>query len=306
MEDKFKSGDLVEILTPQEIIQTLDSRGTIHGLPFMAEMIAYCGKRYRVRSKIEKTCVVTGKMREFINDDVVYLENLRCDGSSHDGCQRGCLIFWNEAWLKKVDDDNDTNIDPIIEDASLLRSRLITKNSPDKYFCQSTQLSEATQKLSHTQRISKLAKEITSNTVGLLMGLKSIVFPLWWRLRFKKLIGGLAQTPISELNLQPGEIVEVKSFEEIKSTLDKKGRNRGLEFHYDMMQFCGKQYRVRNRLEKMISEASGKMLKIKNTVILEDVTCDFAYRFWGCSRCIFQYWREIWLKRIDNNRLQPK
>ena len=299
MANKFQSGEIVEVLTPLEIMQTLDSCGTIHGLPFMPEMIAYCGKRYRVRSKIEKTCVVTGKMREFINDDVVFLENLRCDGSSHDGCQRGCLIFWNEAWLKKVN-DNDTNIDAKVEETDHLRSKLITKNNPDIYFCQSTQLIEATQKLSHTQRISKLIKEIQSNTVGLIMGLKSLIFPVWWRLRFKKLIGHLAQTPVLELNLQPGEIVEVKSFDEIKSTLDKKGRNRGLEFHYDMMQFCGKQYRVRNRLEKMISEASGKMLKIKNTVILEDVTCDFAYRFWGCSRCIFQYWREIWLKRVDN------
>ena len=299
MTNKFQSGEIVEVLTPLEIIQTLDSRGTIHGLPFMPEMIAYCGKRYRVRSRIEKTCVVTGKMREFINDDVVFLENLRCDGSSHDGCQRGCLIFWNEAWLKKVN-DNDTNIDAKIVETDHLRSKLITKNNPDKYFCQSTQLIEATQKLSHTQRISKLIKEIRSNTVGLMTGLKSTIFPIWWRARFKKLIGGLEQTPISELNLQPGEIVEVKSFDEIKSTLDKKGRNRGLEFHYDMMQFCGKQFRVRNRLEKMISEASGHMVKIKNTVILEDVTCDFAYRFWGCSRCIFQYWREIWLKRINN------
>ena len=95
MANKFQSGEIVEVLTPLEIMQTLDSRGTIHGLPFMPEMIAYCGKRYRVRSRIEKTCVVTGKMREFINDDVVFLENLRCDGSSHDGCQRGCLIFWS-------------------------------------------------------------------------------------------------------------------------------------------------------------------------------------------------------------------
>ena len=301
MANKFQSGEIVEVLTPLEIMQTLDSRGTVLGLPFMPEMIAFCGKRYRVASKIEKTCVVTGKMREFINDDAVFLENLRCDGSSHDGCQRGCLIFWNEAWLKKVD-VNDININVKVEGTDILRSKLITKNGPDKYFCQSTQLIEATQKLSHAQRILKLIKEIQSNTVGLMMGLKSIVFPVWWRLRFKKLTGDLGQTPIHELNLQPGEIVEVKSFNEIKSTLDKKGRNKGLEFHYDMMQFCGKQYRVRNRLEKMISEASGEMLKIKNTVILEDVTCDFAYRFLGCSRCIFQYWREIWLKKIDNNQ----
>ena len=32
--------------------------------------------------------------------NAVFLEGLRCDGSAHGGCQRGCLFFWKEAWLK--------------------------------------------------------------------------------------------------------------------------------------------------------------------------------------------------------------
>ena len=36
----------------------------------------------------------------------VYLEDLRCDGSGHDGCQAGCKIYWKEAWLRRVEDDS--------------------------------------------------------------------------------------------------------------------------------------------------------------------------------------------------------
>ena len=35
----------------------------------------------------------------------VHLEGVRCDGEGHRGCQAGCLIFWKEAWLKRVDSD---------------------------------------------------------------------------------------------------------------------------------------------------------------------------------------------------------
>ena len=37
----------------------------------------------------------------------VFLADVRCDGSAHDGCQRNCLIFWKEAWLKPVDEGGD-------------------------------------------------------------------------------------------------------------------------------------------------------------------------------------------------------
>ena len=35
--------------------------------------------------------------------NAVHLEGLRCDGAGHDGCQAGCLLFWKESWLKRVD-----------------------------------------------------------------------------------------------------------------------------------------------------------------------------------------------------------
>ena len=32
----------------------------------------------------------------------VHLDETRCDGQGHGGCQAGCLLFWKEAWLKRV------------------------------------------------------------------------------------------------------------------------------------------------------------------------------------------------------------
>ena len=36
--------------------------------------------------------------------NAVHLEE-RCDGQAHGGCQAGCLVYWKEAWLKRVPAD---------------------------------------------------------------------------------------------------------------------------------------------------------------------------------------------------------
>ncbi len=109
-------------------------------------------------------------------------------------------------------------------------------------------------------------------------------------------------TPAEEvLNLQPGELVEVKSLEEILDTLDVGrvgvGRNKGLLFMLPMPNFCGKRYRVYKRLNRILLEATGELKKVKNTVLLEGVVCD-GKDFYACDRSCYHFWREIWLKRV--------
>lgn len=48
------------------------------------------------------------------------------------------------------------------------------------------------------------------------------------------------------LQLQPGELVEVKSHAEIIKTLDPNGRHRGLLFMADMAQYCGRRMKVKS------------------------------------------------------------
>ena len=100
------------------------------------------------------------------------------------------------------------------------------------------------------------------------------------------------------LNLQPGEWVEVKSEAEILATLDEKMAYKGLRWMCNMRKFCGKRYRVYKRLERMLLESSGEYRKVKNTVLLEGVTCD-GEEWFGCDRSCYHFWREVWLRRVE-------
>lgn len=100
------------------------------------------------------------------------------------------------------------------------------------------------------------------------------------------------------LNLRPGELVEVKSVEEIMSTLDTNRKNRGLLWMTGMRKFCGKQYRVHKNVRNIVLESNGEMRKMTNTVTLEGVVCD-GEEFCGCDRSCFHFWREAWLRRLE-------
>jgi hypothetical protein len=102
------------------------------------------------------------------------------------------------------------------------------------------------------------------------------------------------------LDLQPGELVEVRSEEEILATLDKNGRYTGLYFMPDMKKFCGKQYRVYRKVEKIMLETTCELRRLVSpTVFLEGVYCD-GTSHGGCDRSCFCFWREAWLKRVDS------
>ena len=59
----------------------------------------------------------------------------------------------------------------------------------------------------------------------------------------------LQTTPHAVLNLQPGELVRIKSKHEIEQTLNAQFKNRGLWFDKEMTRFCGGNYRVRSARE---------------------------------------------------------
>ena len=93
---------MVEVRAPEEILATLDENGRLDALPFMPEMLKYCGSRFRISKRAEKACdrIEFKSMRRM--SSAVHLEGVRCDGEAHGGCQAGCLIYWKEAWLKRV------------------------------------------------------------------------------------------------------------------------------------------------------------------------------------------------------------
>jgi hypothetical protein len=95
----------------------------------------------------------------------------------------------------------------------------------------------------------------------------------------------------------------VKTKAEIAATLTPRGRNRGLWFDWEMMPFCGRTFRVRQRVRRIIDERDGRMLEFKSDcVTLEGVVCsgDLSLRRWFCSRAIYPFWRECWLRRAED------
>ena len=99
----LRVGDWVEVRSKAEILATLDKNGRFEGMPFMPQMLQYCGKRFQVSKSAHKACdTATFSGGAFAVKDVVHLENLRCTGADYDGCQSACLFYFKHAWLKPV------------------------------------------------------------------------------------------------------------------------------------------------------------------------------------------------------------
>jgi hypothetical protein len=72
-----------------------------------------------------------------------------------------------------------------------------------------------------------------------------------------------------------------------------------------MVKCCGKVYRVLRRVQHIINEKTGKMMKMgSDCLILDGVTCDGKYHKL-CPRSIYPYWREIWLERVNMDDAVP-
>lgn len=310
----LRPGDFVEIKSPGEILPTLDEHGTLDRLPFMPEMVDFCGKRFRVSKRVVKTCYYgTGSgMRKFPAEDVLILEGLRCSGAAHDGCQKACTVFWREAWLRRVDglDASQSSWDP--ECSEWLRTRLKTSTGPKTYFCQASEILNATIELSRWERFEKCFSDIRAGNCGVLEMAQRVGIWLFWKTH-KLFFGAYARgtqksTPAESLNLQSGEWIEIKPVADIAETLNEKGHNRGLSFTPAMGRSCGEKHRVERNLEKIIVDGTGEMRHLHNTAFLEGSMCGCAcVAFGGCPRGEFAYWREIWLRRVspaeeDNKR----
>ena len=313
---RFSIGDHVSVRSAADILSTLDADGTLDGLPFMPEMLDWCGKPFRILRRVDKTCVDGYPMRRFPENDVVILDGPRCDGDAHDGCKHGCRIFWKEAWLRPMDAGNATQKFEIGLDE--LRARLKVKSDEHRYFCQSTELYRATGAFPATEKrylTARIAlREIRSGDVSVARILRLLA--LWFGQKLRRATGGdgwlhgdLKRTPTQSLNLHPGDVVRVKSRDEIAKTLDQTGRNRGLSICSEMLRCCGRRAQVRYRVDRLIDEKTGLMRELSNTVTLTNILNDeslaeecLCYGQLGdCPRGEVMYWREIWLERVTHD-----
>jgi hypothetical protein len=322
----LRVGELVEVRSEEEILATLDDNGELDSLPFMPEMLEYCGERfavYKVAHKLCDTMTATGMRRM---RDAVHLTGVRCDGQAHGGCQTACLIYWKESWLRRADLATAEGAGapapspgpPRLTVADLhARSRKPSSNGEQLFSCQATELLRAAPEPLPFRQLGQYAWDIRSGNVripavlraffaGLFNRLQSAstrALPrrLWFRggLRWGFVKGSLTKTPTGHNDLQPGELVRIKPKAEIIRTLSKDLRNRGLGFEEEMARHCGHEARVLRRVDRCIDEATGRLLHIKNPcIVLEDIVCEGAYSA-NCPRSIYAFWREIWLDRVE-------
>jgi hypothetical protein len=312
-------GDPVVVRSAREILATLDAEGTLDGMPFMPEMVASCGRRFVVDKRAQKVCDTiqyTGSRRL---EETVLLDDLRCDGAAHDGCQAECRFYWKEAWLRRAQPGEPAESSPgTQEEVRALHDRLaphvrrfqeVNGRRSESYRCQATDLLLCTTRY-RLWEPGQYLRELTSSNVAPGRFFRVMGRALVWESKRKlgllpdvHLAGTRVEpSPDVDLGLKPGDWVQVKSIEEIKSALTPQGRNRGLWFDWEMMRYCGGRYRVRSRVRRFIDDRNGKMVELKtDAVILEGVTCtgNFSSRRWFCPRAVYPYWRESWLKRVD-------
>jgi len=99
--------------------------------------------------------------------------------------------------------------------------------------------------------------------------------------------------------LRTGDLVEVRSKEEILGTLDADGRLEGLPFMPQMFQFCGRQFTVRARAHKTCDVIAGEGRRLHDGIHL-DLRCD-GEAFGGCQASCLLFWKGAWLKPVGSN-----
>jgi hypothetical protein len=342
----LRAGEWVEVRCREEILRTLDRNGQLEGLPFMPEMFEACGQRFRVFKRAHKTCDPPSGMLGRRMPRAVHLQEFRCNGAAHGGCQAKCLIFWKEAWLKRVDGETaerartpapsaDNRLQPVCTERDVVagtrRGDAQDTLGDPAYICQSTQISQATLPLSRLD-LRQYVEDYASGNVRLSQFLGSFLFFVseqlasaglglgtavrWTYDTIQKARGGTpypvrigkipvgVPTPAAKLNLKKGELVQVRSYQEILETINEDSHNRGMSFDPEMVPYCGGTYRVLDRVSQIINEKTGKMMRLKkDCIMLDEVLCRACYakhrKF--CPRRIYPYWREVWLKRVGSD-----
>jgi hypothetical protein len=321
----LRIGELVEVRPPSEILANLDERGRLDALPFMPEMLQFAGKQLRVHKRAFKTCDQVKNSGMYRMERTVHLEGVRCDGSAHGGCQAGCLIFWKEGWLRRVDGDGQDPVAPAPAETLATIETLQRETRPpgagldeEIFACQNTAIPEAAPVHIPGWDVRQYIQDVTSGNARPLPVLKGLAIHVfnkfqWANRKFLPRLllinGGRSypsidgqldgKTPKETLDLQPGELVEVKSREEIFATLDRTGHNRGLRFDIEMLRYCGKRARVQRRVNRLIDEKTGKMVHIRgDCIVLDGFVCAADFHQ-NCPRGIEEYWREIWLRRVQ-------
>lgn len=300
----LRVGELVTVASLEEISATLDADGCLDGLPFMPEMARYCGQSLRVFRIVDKVYDYGRSKKMRAIDDCVLLVSTRCDGADHGGCQANCYLVWKRAWLRPPATRAGRAAPAAAARRVVAWCQPVVAGSTDRYRCQYTELAAASRPLPGWDPRQDWRAYTSGNVtfaafaIAMLTRLFNAVQEWRGGHAFPDMPASeLQSTPRIDLGLQPGELVRVLSADAIARTLDAKGRNRGMWFDRDMLKHSGVVYPIDRRIDRIIDDATGKMLVMKTpSVTLRGADSTGEYlRFNPQQDPLF--WRECWLER---------
>ena len=99
---------------------------------------------------------------------------------------------------------------------------------------------------------------------------------------------------------KPGDIVKIRSRDDIKNTLDENDKLEGCLFMKDMWRYCGTKQKVLKKIDYFYDEANFKMCKAHNVVLLDGLYCSGIIEGSKqiCDRYCLVFWKEDWLEKI--------
>lgn len=300
-------GDLVRIRPLPEILATLDAQGTLGGMPFQPEMMAFCGREARVFRCLDKIYDYgrTKHMRRL--DGCVMLSKLRCNGSAHDGCEADCYLIWKTEWLQHARAPRADVAPAAAVDVARISEAVAAGTRQGEVFrCQFTQLHGCTQEYPKGSLGRDLIPWLSGNYSA----------KAWWVAMLTRIFNGVQrrrggigfppQPPVGEhLAMEPthlavGERVTVLPLEEIARTLNSQGKNKGLWFDVEMVKHCRQEYRVSARVQKIIDDATGQVRFMKTPCIMLETVDSTGEGLHFNAQHDPIFWRESWLRRTDS------
>jgi hypothetical protein len=100
--------------------------------------------------------------------------------------------------------------------------------------------------------------------------------------------------------MQRGDLVRVRTREEIEATLDSRDELEGCLFMAEMWDYCGTEQRVLKPMQQFLDERDYRVRKTGGIVLLEGAICQGTDYPQGCDRSCFFLWREEWLEKIES------
>ena len=246
-----------------------------------------------------------------------------------------CTIVWKEAWLRRAEANEPESS---LRSAGASRNALVragrrrtspATSSDPLYVCQATQLPAATKPLPWWKPDQYLEDYRSGNVSALRHRCPTDLLALRGAGRHRRgarlaVSLDLQSNPIRarrralpraprdicrrrpdtsvNLGLKEGELVRVKSGDEILATVDELLVNRGMGFHPEMMPIAAKRFVSTQRVQKLINEKTGQLVELKDPVpragrrrLCRAATRDRS----TVPRACPPYWREIWLERAE-------